>query len=103
MNKEITIEIFDELNDSTLISGIGMLDLSTGAVKMIEYQFPQSTPPFKKSNYSFSYGLIKLGGKELEFTLDPQKNGEYKVPTSEFTEMKEKAVQLLSKNIKIKA
>lgn len=102
MDKEITIEIFDELGDNTIILGAGMLDLSTGAVKMIEYQVPQAIPPFKKSNYSFSYGLLKLNGKELEFTLDPQKNGEYKVPTSEFTEMKEKAIQLLSNTIKIK-
>ena len=102
MSKEIAIEIFDELGDDTIISGSGMLDLSTGAVKNVEYEIPQAVAPSKKSNYSFSYGLLKLNGKELEFTLDPQKNGEYKVPTSEFTEMKEKAVQLLNKASKIK-
>jgi hypothetical protein len=102
MNKEISIEVFDEIGDDTIISGTGLLDLSTGAVKNVEYEIPQAIPPSKKPNYSFSYGLLKLNGKELEFTLEPQKNGEYKVPTNEFTEMKEKAVQLLNKATKIK-
>lgn len=102
MSKEISIEIFDEVGDDTVISGTGVLDLSTGAVKNVEYEIPQAIAPSKKSDYSFSYGLLKLNGKELEFTLEAQKNGEYKVPTSEFTEMKEKAIQLLNKASKVK-
>lgn len=102
MAQEIEINIFDEIGDDTILESTGKLDIETGAVKEIIYNIPQGEAPFKNPDYSFSYGLIKLNGKELEFTLEAQKNGDYRVPANELNELKEKATQLLSKVSKIK-
>lgn len=102
MNKEIQINIFDEIGDDIILESTGNLDIETGAVKEIVYAIPQSEAPFKNPDYDFSYGLIKLNGKELEFTLEAQKNGDYRVPANELGELREKAIQLLSKSLKVK-
>lgn len=96
MNKEVEINIFHEMKNDLIVEGVAKLSLETGAITNIDYKEVQSAIPHKDKNYAFSYGLLNLNGKELEFTLEPQKNDTYKVPTNEFEEMKEKAINLLN-------
>ena len=97
MNKEIEVQIFDEIGDETIIKSKGKLNLETGAISEVVPETDCGFPNVSKHpEYNFSYGLLLLNGKELEFTLSIEKNAQYRIPTNEFSEVKEKAVKLLS-------
>lgn len=97
MNKDIDVQIFDEIGDETIIKSTGKLNLETGSISGVVPETDCGFPNVSKHpDYNFSYGLLLLNGKELEFTLNIEKNAQYRIPTNEFNEVKEKAVKLLS-------
>ena len=102
MSKQVEVKVFHEMDNEEIIEGFAKLNLETGYISKLEYSNSYSISPHKLKDYSFSYGLIELNGKELEFTVEVQKDDTYKIPTNEFSEVKEKAIILLSSTVKTK-
>jgi len=95
MNTKIDINVVHELDNDTTIEATGKLDLYTGEVSELSYAKAQKKAPQDRDDYSLSYGVLKLNGKELEFALEVEGNT-IQVPETDFPEMKEKAVALIS-------
>lgn len=83
MNK-LQVGIFHSFDNNNEIQGIGFIDLDSGTVSDIVYENDLKNSPNKIKGYEFSYGIYKLDNKELEFTLEFNKDS-LNVPTSDWT------------------
>lgn len=93
----IKIELYDEIGDEDVFKSTGELNLETGWISNVVIQQDCGYKNASKHpDYNFSYGVLALNDKELEFTLNIDKSGQYQIPREELNEFKEKAVALLN-------
>lgn len=100
----IAVIIRDEMEDETLYDASGKLDLETGWITEVAYKnLPKHiSKPSEEKDYAFTYCIMPLGTKELEFAVEMDSKGQFKVERDQLAEIKEKAAKLLTKKNKIK-
>lgn len=88
----IPIRFFDE-TDEAVFEGTAELDSETGDVCAVEHDEETSdSPPFLPEGFELRVGILDMGGKELEFTIDvDKKTGRSRVDAEQLAEILAKA------------
>ena len=98
MDLKLPITIIDELSDDEVRSQ-GELDLASGEIRNVRYEDYDSTAgvPAARKDYQFTVGILRSGGREVEFRVDVDAlGGHYAVSPSELLELKGRAAKLFS-------
>jgi hypothetical protein len=99
MNLKLPISIVVELTDDE-VHAEGELDLASGEIRDVRYQdhdpAAQGQPAARK-DYEFTVGILRSGGREVEFRIEPDAmGGRYSVTPDELLELKGRAAKLFS-------
>jgi hypothetical protein len=99
MDTMLPIMISDEVGDD-VISATGQLNLASGEIVNVIYEDNYDVEldglPFRNKDYDFSSGTLSNNGKDVEFTIKIDKNGQYGVTADELAEIKIRAAALFS-------
>jgi len=98
MDLKLPITIIDELSDDEVRSQ-GELDLASGEIRNVRYEDYDNTAgvPAARKDYQFTVGILRSGGREVEFRVDVDAlGGHYAVSPSELLELKGRAAKLFS-------
>ncbi len=99
MDTMLPIIISDEAGDD-VITATGQLNLASGEIINVQYEDGYDPDvdglPFRRKDYDFSSGTLSNNGKDVEFTIKIDKNGQYGVTADELAEIKIRAAALFS-------
>jgi hypothetical protein len=99
MDTMLPIIIHDEAGED-VISATGQLNLASGEIFNVVYEDGYDVEveglPFKRKDYDFSNGILSNNGKDVEFTIQIDRSGQYCVTADELAEIKIRAAALFS-------
>jgi hypothetical protein len=99
MDTMLPIIINDEVGDE-VITATAQLNLASGEIVNVVYEDGYDPEvdglPFRSKDYDFSSGVLSNNGKDVEFTVKIDKNGQYGVTADELAEIKVRAAALFS-------
>ena len=99
MDLRLPITIIDELSDDEVQSK-GELDLASGEIRSVEYEdwdLETDGLPALRKDYEFTLGILRNGGREIEFRVEVDAmGGKYSVTPSELLELKGRAAKLFT-------
>lgn len=99
MDLKLPITIVDELSEHVVRSE-GELDLASGEignVRYVDYDCAAQGMPATHKDYEFTVGILRNGGREVEFRIEVDAlGGRYSVTPSELLELKGRAAKLFS-------
>jgi hypothetical protein len=100
MDLKLPITIIDELSEDEVRSQ-GELDLASGEIRNVRYEDyddrGEGDIPAAREDYEFTVGILRNGGREVEFRIEVDVMGRrYSVTPSELLELKGRAAKLFS-------
>jgi hypothetical protein len=98
MDLKLPISIVDELSEDE-VRAEAELDLASGEIRNVRYEShdPAQGFPAARDDYEFTVGILRSGGREVEFRIEADAmRGRYSVTPSELLELKGRAAKLFS-------
>jgi hypothetical protein len=99
MDLKLLIQIIDELSEHEIRSQ-GELDLASGEIRNVRfdnYDVATRGVPATRKDYEFTVGVLRNGGREVEFRIEVDAvGGHYSVTPSELLELKGRAAKLFT-------
>jgi hypothetical protein len=99
MDLKLPITIIDEFSDDE-VRGQGELDLASGEIRNVrydDYDLDADGFPAAQTDYEFTVGVLRSGGREVEFRIEVDAvGGRYSVTPSELLELKGRAAKLFA-------